>query len=168
MNNAMMCPFLIVMMLLVSVHSHAGQPLVNSKAPDFSLRDQRGNTVTLQSFAGKSVILLASDKEGMAQNPAWRKAIVDRYDKRIAVIGVADLRKVPFLLKGYIKSDFKKDSASIILDWDGAIFTSYGFAEHVANIVLIDGNGVVRYLHRGNAEPGAVKDLFAEADKLRE
>ncbi len=136
------------------------------KAPDFSLPDQRDHLVTLSTFEGKVVILVASDKEGMKQNPAWRKGIVDRYGDRVVRQGVADVRKVPFFLKGSYKRDFQKDPESIILDWKGDIFKTYGFAENVSNIVLIDKNGFIRYRHSGDADPGAIDELFREIDRV--
>jgi hypothetical protein len=141
------------------------QTLIKAKAPDFSLPDQRDRQISLRQMEGMVIVLVASDKEGMKQNPLWRKAIVDRYGERVLVQGVADVRKVPFFLKGSYKRDFQQNPDSIILDWKGEIFKAYGLAENVSNIVLIDKKGYVQYLHSGSAEPGAVNDLFREIDQ---
>ncbi len=154
---------LIVMAFLLPVLAESGT-VVNAKAPGFSLPDQRDNQITLSKLEGRVVVLVASDKEGMKLNPAWRKAIADRYGDRVLRQGVADVRKVPFFLKGSYKRDFQKDPESIILDWKGELFTAFGLRENVSNIVLIDKKGYVRYLHSGGAEQGAVDDLFKEID----
>ncbi len=156
-----------VMAFLLPVGAES-QPMIKAKAPDFSLLDQRDQQVSLHQLEGKVIVLVASDKEGTKQNPAWRKVITDRYGERVLMQGVADLRKVPFFLKGSFKRDFQKDQASIILDWNGEIFKTYGLAEHVSNIVLIDKKGSVQYLHSGSAEPGAVDGLFREIDRCLE
>jgi len=158
---------ILVMLFLLPIAAES-QTLIKAKAPDFSLSDQRDHQVALRQLEGKVIVLIASDKEGTKQNPAWRKAITDRYGERVFMQGVADLRKVPFFLKGSFKRDFQKDQASIILDWNGEIFKAYGLAENVSNIVLIDKKGSVQYLHSGSAEPGAVDDLFREIDRCLE
>ncbi len=158
--------YCIIAMMTFFLPLSAVSQSVKTKAPDFSLPDQRDHLVTLSTFEGKVVILVASDKEGMKQNPAWRKGIVDRYGDRVVRQGVADVRKVPFFLKGSYKRDFQKDPESIILDWKGDIFKTYGFAENVSNIVLIDKNGFIRYRHSGDADPGAIDELFREIDRV--
>ena len=90
---------LIIVMLLVPVIAITGAAennLLNAKAPEFTLQDQYDRTVALRGLEGHIVVLLASDKEGSAQNPAWQKAILDRYKKGIMVLGLADLRSAPF------------------------------------------------------------------------
>ncbi len=154
--------------ILICATAGAESTLINAKAPAFSLSDQHDNQVNLRQLEGKVVILIASDKDGTKQNPAWRKALTERYGKRILLQGVADLRKVPFFLKASFKRDFQKEPHSIILDWNGEIFKAYGLSENAANIVLIDKKGYVRFLHSGSAETGAVDALFREIDKCLE
>jgi hypothetical protein len=68
---------IMVMAFLLPVAAES-QPLIKAKAPDFSLRDQRDQQVSLHQLEGKVIVLVASDKEGMKQNPAWRKAVFNR------------------------------------------------------------------------------------------
>jgi len=164
METAMKKGFILVV-LMISAIAGAGQSLINSKAPDFSLPDQHNKMVNLRELAGKPMILLASDKEGTKQNAGWRKAIAERYKDRILIQGVADVRKVPFFLKGSYKKDFQKDPDSIILDWEGTIFRSYGFKDNVANIVLIDKEAIVRYCHAGSAEQSEIEELYRAIDR---
>ena len=55
------------------------QSLIDTRAPEFTLQDQHEKTVSLRQFEGRVVVLIASDKEGSSQNPAWTKAIRDNY-----------------------------------------------------------------------------------------
>ncbi len=160
--------FSLIGILMTALTTGAASTLINAKAPGFSLLDQRDQQVSLHKLEGNVIVLIASDKDGTKQNPAWRKAITERYGKRIFIQGAADLRKVPFFLKASFKRDFQKDPASIILDWNGEIFKAYGLAENVSNIILIDKKGFVQYLHSGSAEAGAVNDLFREIDRCLE
>jgi hypothetical protein len=161
---------LITIMLLVPVISTTGAAesgFLNAKAPEFTLQDQYDKTVTLRGLEGRVVVLLASDKEGSAQNPAWQKAVLDRYKDGIMVLGLADLRNAPFFLKGKIKNDFKKQEGCILLDWKGEVFTAYGMAKKVSNVILLDKRGYVELMLSGEAVLEAIEKLFAAIDSLR-
>ena len=151
---------------LIAVRVEGGQ-LEGSRASDFTLRDQRDSQISLRDLKGKVVLLIASDDTGAKQNAEWKKA-VEKYVGPITVLGVADVRKVPFFLKKRFKQDFQKDPATILLDWEGIIFTSYGLAKDVSNIVVIDKNGIVRYLYSGSAESSAVERLRGVLNKCLE
>jgi predicted transcriptional regulator len=151
------------MCLLLAAAVPAQVP-VNTAGPGFTLQDQFDRTVSLRQFAGRVVVLIASDKEGSGHNAAWIRAIKDKYAERVVIQGIADVSSVPFFLKAKIRSDFRKDGASILLDWKGGVFRAYGFAKAVSNIVVIDKSGAVRYLHAGSAEPAAIAEAFRALD----
>lgn len=155
-----------ILILLLSV-TEGGQSIIGSPAPDFALQDQYDRPFTLRQYEGRVVVFLASDKEGSTQNQPWEKAISERYGNGVSVYGIADVRSVPFFLKGRIKSDFKKNKDGILLDWKGDVFKAYGLAEKVSNVILIDKYGVVRYVYSGAATEKAVERLFSVIDKLR-
>jgi peroxiredoxin len=158
---------LIVFITVALLAGTAGaQPAVDARAPEFSLQDQHEKTVSLREYEGRVVVLIASDKEGKAQNRGWEQAIRERYGERVVILGIADVSSVPFFLKGKIRNDFKKDGESILLDWKGEVFRSYGFAKAVSNIVLIDGHGVIRHRSSGTASSAAVQELFKRIDAL--
>jgi AhpC/TSA family len=168
-NAAMRWILLITIILLsaiVSVTGAAEDKLIGTKAPEFTLQDQYDRTVALRGLEGRVVVLLASDKEASAQNPAWQKAVLDRYRDRIIALGLADLRSVPFFLKGKIKDDFKKKEGRILLDWKGEVFTAYGLAKNVSNVILIDKRGYVTLMLAGAVTPDAIEKLFAAIDRL--
>jgi len=157
---------LIAIMFILQVAGAIAENSMEEKAMEFTLQDQYDKTVILRQYEGSVVVLLASDKEGSPQNAAWIKAIRDKYASRVAIQGIADVSSVPFFLKGKIRNDFKKDGNSILLDWKGAVFRSYGFKKAVSNIVLIDGRGVIRHRSSGSASPEAVQELFKKIDAL--
>jgi predicted transcriptional regulator len=157
---------MVCMTAALLVGTAMAQPLLDSRAPEFSLHDQYEKTVSLRQYEGRIVVLIASDKEGSAQNPEWIKAVRGRYGERISIQGIADVSGVPFFLKGKVRNDFKKDGESILLDWKGEVFRSYGFANAISNIVLIDSRGVIRHRSSGSASPEAVQELFKKIDAL--
>lgn len=164
-----MLVYLVIILIFVfsPITTEGGQSIMlNSKAPDFSLKDQHDKAFNLRQLEGEVVILIASDKDGRAQNDLWGRKIRERYNNKILILGIADLRMVPFFLKGRIKEDFKKDAISILLDWNGDVFDTYGLTKKVSNIILIDKKGYVRYIYSGDTTIDAVEHLFKEIDKL--
>ena len=158
--------FLLLSLFLSTAAAQGGHPLLNVKAPEFSLLDQYDKPYNIRQGEGSIVVLLASDKEGEPQNALWRSAIEERYRDKIFLIGIADVRTVPFFLKSRIKNNFRKDNARILLDWTGEVFTNYVLAKHASNIVLIDKKGRVRYVTSGEVTIVARETLFKEIDKL--
>lgn len=66
---------------------------VGTKAPDFSLSDQHGNTVTLADFAGKKIVLYFYPRDNTPgcsrQACAFAGAYEDFKTMNVAVIGVS-------------------------------------------------------------------------------
>ena len=56
---------------------------------------------------GKTIILIASDGEGSAQNKAWVRAIESKYLDQITILGIADVRRVPRVMKKIAEQKFK-------------------------------------------------------------
>lgn len=142
------------------------QSLIDIRAPEFTLQDQHVKTVSLRQFEGRVVVLIASDKEGSSQNPAWTRAIRDKYADEVIVLGIADVSSVPFFLKGKIRNDFKKEGDSILLDWKGEVFNAYNLTKGVSNVILIDKKSMIHYRSSGSASPEAVQGLFEKIDAL--
>ena len=158
-----MINFCITMLLfafsIVSAETVQSIPL-NTKAPDFLLKDQHGRTFNLRELEGQLVVIIARNKKGESQNHLWNIKIREKYGDRITILGVADLRSVPFFMKDKIKENFKKYKNSILLDWDGKVADAYGFNENISNIILIDKKGYIRFIYSGNITEKAVDSLF--------
>jgi peroxiredoxin len=157
---------LIVILFTVQLAGARAENAVGGNASEFTLQDQYEKTVSLRQYAGHIVVLIASDKEGSTQNPAWTKAIKDKYADRVIVQGIADVSSVPFFLKGKIRNDFKKDGESVLMDWKGEVFKAYGMTKGVSNIILIDKGGMIRHRASGAATPDAVQELIKKIDAL--
>ena len=157
---------LIVISMTLPCTAFAGaDTLLNTRAPYFSLMDQNGQAYNIRQSEGEILILLAADKEGEVQLRQWRPRLRERYNNSIFMMGIADLRIVPSVLKNSVKNNFKKDSRRILLDWNGEVFQSYQLAPGVAHIVLIDKNQVIRYVAFGEATKAGCERLFIEIDR---
>lgn len=152
---------------LISSTGEGGGPLINSRVPDFTLQDQFGKTISRRQFEGRVLVLIASDKKGSEQNGPWKKALISRYRDSIALIGLADVRTVPFFMKGKIKADFKNEEGSVLMDWKAELFDALALRKNVSNIVVVDQSGYLKYTTSGEATEDGVKKLFGEIDRLK-
>jgi len=113
----------------------------------FELKDQFGRPHTEKKFSGHIVILIGSDKDGSQYNPLWGKAIHDSLAnedgfEHLKFLAVADLRGVPFFLKGFVKGKFSKDEKRwVLMDWKGKFASSYQFEAGASNINIFKRDG---------------------------
>jgi hypothetical protein len=156
----------IVSMVFCAVTAIGGQPAIGTRFGDFSLQDQFDKPVNIRQLEGSIVVLIASDKEGSVQNAPWKDAVLNKFKGKVVLLGVADLRSVPFFLKSKIKKDFQNNPDGVILDWDGVVFTSYLLTKKVSNVILVDRKGLVRYFYAGPMETEARDRLFREIESM--
>ncbi|MDX2436886.1 MAG: YtfJ family protein [Acidobacteriota bacterium] len=114
---------------------------------DFELEDQFKNVHRSSDFSGHVVVLIGSDKNGVQFNGSWSAAIHDslqdhpQYDQ-ITHLAHADLRGVPFFLKGMIREKFPQNPDQwVLLDWKGKISKTYAFAADSSNILVFAPDG---------------------------
>jgi len=131
----------------------------------FIIEDQYKREYTEDAWQDSILILFGSDSKGSKYSSIWSKTIYDSLqsvspDYPVKRVGLADLRGVPFLLKGFIRGQFNDNSKKIILmDWDGEFAKTYSFVENESNILIF---GINRHL----AYQTSVKEI--ENIKLRE
>ena len=115
----------------------------------FELKDQFDNVYSDKDYSQEILIVIGSDKNGSKYNPIWSGAINDfiighLIADNINLIGVADLRGVPFFLKGFVKGKFPQNiNESILLDWKGKLAKSYRFESDVSNILIFNKGNLV-------------------------
>lgn len=101
------------------------------------------------------VLLIGSDQKGSQFDAVWERAIRDSITglvdmESLRIVHVADVRGVPFFLKGVLRCKFPGGNASpIILDWQGRFATAYGFAKDKANILVFDRQARLKHQKKG-------------------
>lgn len=117
----------------------------------FEIKDQFGYLHTEKDFIGHIVILIGSDKGGSQYNRFWGQAIHDSLAnedgfEHLKFLAVADLRGVPFFLKGMVKGKFSKDEERwVLMDWKGKFARSYQFEAEASNIIIFERDGKLVY-----------------------
>lgn len=117
----------------------------------FDMQDQFKQKHSDDAFRGHVVILIGSDRGGSDFNPRWGKAIADslkghpRYDD-VRFLSVADVRGVPFFMKGFVRGKMPKQKDRWVLtDWDGEFAKAYNWQSDHSNIIIFDRQGKLRY-----------------------
>lgn len=135
----------------------------------FKIEDQFGRKYGQKDFLGAVSLWIGSDKDGSAFNDQWGEALYralkDEADAgRVRFVGVADLRGVPFFLKGFVRGKFPKDTERrILMDWDGAFAKGYAFAEKHSNILVFSPAGALVHRTVGQEPAAAAVDSVVAA-----
>jgi hypothetical protein len=137
--------YLVLSILLVGLPGQAAETALI----DFELEDQFKRSYRDDEWRGNVLLLIGSDENGSQFDAAWEQAIRDSVTGRadmgsLRIVHVADVRGVPFFLKGVVSRKFPEDKANpIILDWKGEFATAYGFEGDKANILVFDRNALL-------------------------
>lgn len=135
---------------------------VGDKAPSFKLKDALNSveySLSSPEFAGKVVYLVYASTSSSDDNDHVSDALnankdIERLKKEKKYIGLGignqkDSGVPNFVIKSIAKSKQKKTGAIILLDPDFAIGNAWGLPHKIATSILLDKNGIVRYIYSG-------------------
>jgi len=134
-----------MLLACVMVRGEENSPWPTNAPALVELQDQFGKQQKL-AFPNQEVTLLAiADKKGSAELNAWIAALKPRYAGRIDIRGLADMGGVPGFLQGYICRKFQATRRfPVMMDWSGKVCDRFGYRHGVANILVIDADGMIR------------------------
>ena len=118
---------------------------------DFEIEDQFDHPRTAAEFAGHPVVLFGSDRKGSRYSGAWVEAVraalaISGDTEAVRLAEVADLRGVPFFVKGWVKKKFPRELADwVLLDWRGKLARAYQFRRDSCSILVFDRDGRLTY-----------------------
>jgi len=127
--------------------------------PAGRVHDADDRTLDLRSINGKPILVLYEDKDSAKVNDALkadlsRLAKGDRYRTAVALVPVADVQSFDFwpvrgFVKDAIRSESKKQGATIYCDWDGNLQKAAGFRRGTSSVMLIGRDARVLFAHEG-------------------
>jgi len=137
---------------------------VGTQAPNFTAKDDAGNTVSLSDFAGKTVVLYFYPKDDTPgctkEAQSFRDSYAEYQSKDMVVLGVSmDDEASHKLFKEKYSLPF-----SLLADPDGAIAKAYdvdagGYAKRVTYI--IDGSGKITRVDENVKTDTHAQDVLA-------
>jgi peroxiredoxin len=136
--------------------------LVGKPAPEFNLKDVDGREVALKELRGKTVLLdfWATWCEPCRKDVPEIKALYEEFKDQGLVVVCIDFSEPAETARKYFADE--KLPFTNLLDPNKETFKKYG-AGGIPKVVLIDGDGMVRYFQQGRRSN---QDFHAEVTKL--
>lgn len=117
----------------------------------FEMEDQFRNSHSDAEFKGRVLVVIGGDRKGAAAAENWGKALARSLKPeidsgRLSLVGLSNLKGVPFFLKAYVRGMFSQNPGEwALLDWKGQFADSYGFVPGNANVLVFDKEGALLY-----------------------
>jgi thioredoxin-dependent peroxiredoxin len=143
---------------------------VNQQAPDFSLPDSRGNTVSLSSFLNKkNIVIIIYPGDDTPTCTLQLTSVRDNYE---------DFEKLDSLVLGINPQNAESHNAFIqkfglknplLVDENKEVIEKYGaLAEDssaIRSVIIIDKQGIIRYIQRGKPEHQEIKQQLEQINQ---
>ena len=137
--------FLLFLMIFSGIFTHAVFAQ-DSTLIEFELKDQFGRTYDQNGFEDQIIILLGADRQGSEFTDLWGTTLADSLRSynildQVVFVALADLRAVPKLMRGIIKSYFPDNQEKwVLMDWQGRFPIAYDFRPDHCNILIFNQN----------------------------
>jgi hypothetical protein len=134
---------------------------------DFELSDQYNKKLP-QSFPKEKISIFAlADRKGSDQLEDWVTPFYKRYEARLDICGVANMKGLPKMLRPMLRSIFRKSiEYPVMMDWTGAVCESLNYQPGVADIFVVDRRGQVVHRISGEANEEKLQACYAVIDRL--
>lgn len=161
--GALTLPVLFVPLVLA-----AGFFKVGEKAPTFTLTAITGETVSLDSYKGKVVVLglFHICDPCMMQGSTLQKVYESAQGKGVAVVGVNSSGNSKKDVGEFLSAFPVKVTYPYLLDPSKVTDKLYGGGKFIPNVYVIDQNGVIRWQRVGNMDLAGADVIVAEVEKL--
>lgn len=148
--------------------SAAGLFQIGEKAPSFTLTAITGETLSLESFKGKVVVLglFHICEPCIVQGSALQKVYESTQGKNVAVLGVNSSGNAKRDVGEFLSSFPVKVTYPYLLDPAKVTDKLYGGGRFIPNVYVIDQNGVIRWQRVGNMDLAGADVIVAEVEKL--
>jgi cytochrome c biogenesis protein CcmG/thiol:disulfide interchange protein DsbE len=146
----------------------AGLFQVGEKAPSFTLAAITGETVSLESYKGKVVVLglFHICDPCMMQGSALQKVYESTQGKNVAVLGVNSSGNSKREIGEFLSGFPVKVTYPYLLDPAKVTDKLYGGGKFIPNVYVIDQHGVIRWQRVGNMDLAGADVIVAEVEKI--
>lgn len=161
--NARRLAFSLVLALLAATRADEprGLPQTPLHLDNVELKDQFNETRRLSFPRTNLLVLTVADQQGAKQVAAWVRPLKERFPEGLPIEGVADVSRVPALLRPLVRREFKQQfEHPILLDWSGRVVRQLDCAPEVVNVFAVATNGAVLWTGRGPAETNQLAELM--------
>lgn len=141
---------------------------VGEKAPGFTLTGVNGETVSLDSFKGKIVVLglFHICEPCLMQGTNLQKVHEATQGKPVAVVGVNSSGDSKQDVQEFLSAFPVKVSYPYLLDPKKQTDKLYGGGKFIPNVYVIDQQGVIRWQRVGNMDLAGADVILQEVNRL--
>jgi cytochrome c biogenesis protein CcmG, thiol:disulfide interchange protein DsbE len=159
---------LLVPVLATQLVLAAGLFKVGEKAPSFALTAITGETVGLDSYKGKVVVLglFHICEPCMIQGSTLQKVFEMMKEKNVAVLGVNSSGDSKKSVGEFLSAFPVRVTYPYLLDPTKLTDKLYGGGKFIPNVYVIDQQGVIRWQRVGNMDLAGEEVIVAEVEKL--
>ncbi len=159
---------LLVPVLAAHLVLAAGLFKIGEKAPSFALTAITGETVGLDTYKGKVVVLglFHICDPCMMQGTTLQKVFEMTKGKDVAVLGVNSSGNSRKDIGEFLSAFPVKVTYPDLLDPNKVTDRLYGGGKFIPNVYVIDQQGVIRWQRIGNMDLAGEELIVAEVDKL--
>ncbi len=162
--------FLMPIAVMMVVGAAAAQSFfkIGEPAPNFTLTSLAGDTVALESFRGKVVVLglFHICEPCMEQGTNLQKVSEATKGKPVAVVGVNSSGNSKKDVTEFLAAFPVKVTYPYLLDPKRTTDKLYGGGKFIPNVYVIDQKGVIRWQRVGNMDLAGSDAILAEVNKL--
>lgn len=164
----LMFGLLVLSILGTTPLSAAGLFQVGEKAPSFALTALTGETVSLESYKGRVVVLglFHICEPCLIQGSALQKVYESTQGKNVAVLGVNSSGNTKKEVEEFLSTFPVKVTYPYLLDPNKTTDKLYGGGRFIPNVYVIDQNGVIRWQRVGNMDLAGADVILAQVEKL--
>lgn len=161
--GALLVPILAAHLVLA-----AGLFKVGEKAPSFALTAITGETVGLDAYKGKVVVLglFHICEPCMLQGTALQKVSEMTKGKNVVVLGVNSSGDSKKNVSEFLSAFPVKVTYTYLLDPNLVTDKLYGGGKFIPNVYVIDQQGVIRWQRVGDMDLAGEQVIVAEVEKL--
>jgi cytochrome c biogenesis protein CcmG/thiol:disulfide interchange protein DsbE len=159
---------LLVPVLAAHLVLAAGLFKVGEKAPSFALTAITGESVGLDTYKGKVVVLglFHICDPCMMQGSALQKVSELTKGKDVAVLGVNSSGNSKKEVGEFLSAFPVRVTYPYLLDPNKVTDKLYGGGKFIPNVYVIDQQGVIRWQRVGNMDLAGEEEIVAEVEKL--
>lgn len=162
--------FILMLVICLSGSPALGAELnTGMKASDWSFKDADDNVFTMESWAGKVLMINYVDPDESDLNEHFTDAMKKAKnagrlsDKTYKGIGIADCDatwKPNFAIRAIAGKKAKKYKTVILFDYDATLRSAWGLTKDTSNIIVLDKNRVCQAIVRGRVADDMVEKLI--------
>ena len=167
---------LVAFVFLTGGAAFADELTIGAKASEWSFRDSDDKVFTMESWAGKVLLVTYVDPDESDMNEHFTDAMKKARDDGILReetykgIGIADCAatwKPDFAIRAIAGRKAKKYNTIILFDYDASLRKAWGLGKDTSNVILLDKNRVCRVIVRGRVPNEKVAEIVNLAIDLQ-